>query len=248
MDLLAVGTDSKTPRGLALRVLTGICYLQPADESGDGVNLCSHYTAACKAVCINVTGRGIFPSVQRGRARKRALFVSNRLEFLRRMDRDLSALERKARRLEMTPGARMNGTSDVAWELIAPALFSGHPDTRFYDYTKVPARMTRYLAGKLPPNYSLTFSRSDKNEEQALGVLAMGGNVAVVFGTPRGAALPSTWHGYRVVDGDASDVRFLDPAGVVVGLRAKGGAKKDATGFVVRGMTPALAAPAGKRG
>jgi hypothetical protein len=240
MDLLAVGTDSKTPKGESLGYMTGICYLQPADESGDGVNLCSHYTAACKAVCINVTGRGVFASVQAGRARKRALFVGDRLEFIRRLDKDLSALERKARRDGMRPAARLNGTSDIAWELIAPLLFAAHPTVRFYDYTKVPARMTRYLAGKLPKNYSLTFSRSDKNETQALAVLAAGGNVAVVFGTPRGAALPATWHGYRVVDGDASDLRLLDPRGVVVGLRAKGKAKHDQTGFVVRGMTPAM--------
>lgn len=70
-------------------------------------------------------------------------------------------------------------------------------------------------------------------------MLAHGANVAVVFGTPKGHALPETWHGYRVVDGDVSDLRFLDPPGTVVGLRAKGSAKKNQSTFVVRGMTPA---------
>ena len=239
MDLLAVGADSKTPKGEARGILTGICYLQPADESGDGINLCPHYTDACKRVCINVTGRGPMASVQNGRARKRALFVTDRLEFIRRLDKDLGSLERKAARLGMRPAARLNGTSDVAWELIAPLLFSAHAATTFYDYTKVPVRMARYLAGKFPPNYSLTFSRSDKNEAQCLDILARGGNVAVVFGTPKGAPLPEEWHGYPVVDGDELDARFMDPRGVVVGLRAKGPAKKDDTGFVVRGMSPA---------
>jgi hypothetical protein len=36
-----------------------------------------------------------------------------------------------------------------------------------------------------------------------------------------------------VIDGDLSDLRFLDRTGVVVGVRAKGKAKKDVSGFVV---------------
>jgi hypothetical protein len=113
-------------------------------------------------------------------------------------------------------------------------MFTQTPSIQFYDYTKVPARMRRYLAGKLPANYSLTFSRSEKNEAECLSVLAQGGNVAVVFATRKGEPLPATWHGYRVIDGDLSDVRYLDPRNVVVGLRAKGSAKHDKTGFVVR--------------
>jgi len=46
--------------------------------------------------------------------------------------------------------------------------------------------------------------------------------------------MPNTYAGAPVVDGDASDLRFLDPDGVVVGLKAKGDAKKDTSGFVKR--------------
>jgi hypothetical protein len=35
------------------------------------------------------------------------------------------------------------------------------------------------------------------------------------------------------VDGDKDDLRFLDPQGVIVGLKAKGDAKHDDTGFVI---------------
>jgi hypothetical protein len=59
--------------------------------------------------------------------------------------------------------------------------------------------------------------------------LNAGGNVAVVF---RGL-LPSTWQGKTVVNGDESDLRFLDLSNVIVGLVEKGLAKKDETGFVV---------------
>ena len=56
-----------------------------------------------------------------------------------------------------------------------------------------------------------------------------GMNVAVVF-----ESVPETYIGKTVVDGDDTDLRFLDPKGVVIGLKAKGRARKDTSGFVVR--------------
>jgi hypothetical protein len=90
--------------------------------------------------------------------------------------------------------------------------------------------MLAFLDGKLPSNYSLTFSRSETNETQCLEVLKRGGNVAVVF---RSKVLPTHWNGFPVINGDENDLRFLDPKGVVVGLTAKGKAKSDTSGFVV---------------
>ena len=55
-------------------------------------------------------------------------------------------------------------------------------------------------------------------------------NIAVVF---KGKELPETYKGRKVINGDISDHRFLDPAGVVVGLLAKGKAKKDNSGFTI---------------
>jgi len=101
------------------------------------------------------------------------------------------------------------------------------PEVQFYDYTKIPKPWLRQL-----PNYSLTFSLSEVNLELALDALRHQVNVAVVFDTRKGESLPETWHGYRVIDGDVSDLRFTDPMGVVVGLRAKGRAKRDTSGFV----------------
>ena len=45
-----------------------------------------------------------------------------------------------------------------------------------------------------------------------------------------------TWKGFEVVNGDETDLRFLDKKGVVVGLIEKGRAKKDETGFVQEGV------------
>ena len=59
-----------------------------------------------------------------------------------------------------------------------------------------------------------------------------GQNIAAVFNTKKGAPLPSECWGYPVFDADLDDERFLDPYGIA-GLRAKGPAKKDYSGFVL---------------
>jgi hypothetical protein len=101
------------------------------------------------------------------------------------------------------------------------------PTVQLYDYTKHPRPWERLL-----PNYYLTFSLSECNENDALEALTHGINVSIPFSTRKGEALPSHWRGYPVIDGDVSDVRHLDPRPCVVGLRAKGRAKKDTSGFV----------------
>jgi hypothetical protein len=44
---------------------------------------------------------------------------------------------------------------------------------------------------------------------------------------------PKTFLGLKVIDGDTHDMRFLDEDNVVVGLKAKGKAKTDYSGFVI---------------
>ena len=86
------------------------------------------------------------------------------------------------------------------------------------------------------PNYHLTFSRSEAfgNQVQAAQLLKEGKNVAAVFSTKKGEELPESWKGYKVVDGDKDDLRFLDIKNCIVGLRAKGKARKDNSGFVIQ--------------
>jgi len=77
--------------------------------------------------------------------------------------------------------------------------------------------------------YMVTFSRSEDNEEEAIEVLKRGGVVAVVF-----TELPTRWHGFTVIDGDRRDDLMLDIGnGIVLGLKAKGKARYDKSGFVV---------------
>ena len=118
-----------------------------------------------------------------------------------------------------------------AWELGIKSIIKAFPDVQFYDYTKSAHRAVKSLTNELwPSNYRLTFSYSGSNLDDSIKVLGLGGNVSVVFGGER----PKAWNGFPVIDGDLHDLRFIDPRGTVVGLKAKGEAKKDTSGFVVR--------------
>jgi hypothetical protein len=135
----------------------------------------------------------------------------------------------------MKAAVRLNGTSDLPWERLHPDLFADFPEISFFDYTKLRPRMHAFLsrrlnAGQWPNNYHLTFSGDGNRPKQAKEMLANGGNVALVFWPE----CPTSWQGHQVVNGDAHDARFLDPEGVVVGLHAKGIARVDLEGFVIR--------------
>lgn len=230
-SLLCVGNDAKTIKGEKYGYLTGILYLAPGRIAGHG-NVCPH-AAECLAACLYTAGRGTFNSVQTARINRTKAFFTHNAEFMAQLKSEIGALVRKAARKaarwhkRIKPAVRLNGTSDIAWEKLG--ILEAFPSVQFYDYTKNPLRMLQFLAGKMPANYHLTFSRQPSNEAQALDLLARGGNVTVVFRK----TLPATWNGYRVVNGDLSDLRFADGVGVVVGLTAKGKAKHDTSGFVI---------------
>lgn len=226
LKLLGINGDAKTVKGTKYGFLTGILYLAPANISGWEV--CPSRSEGCTAACLFTAGRGAYDNVKDARVRKTQLLFKNRAEFLAILDNDIRLLKVKAAKKGMVPCVRLNGTSDLGWEGIARELMQKYPDVQFYDYTKVLGRMLRFLEGKFPSNYHLTFSKSESNDADVLQVLQNGGNVAVVFKN-----MPVQYNGYNVVDGDASDLRFLDSTNVIVGLKAKGKARKDTSGFVV---------------
>lgn len=127
---------------------------------------------------------------------------------------DIEALIRDAARRKLTPAVRLNGTSDLPW--LSEALSAQFPEVQFYDYTKHARAWERTST-----NYHLTFSWSGENLDACMQALAHNINVAVPFNVKKGAALPASWNGFDVVDGDLSDLRFLDETGVVIGLRVK---------------------------
>ena len=225
--LLSIGNDAKTKKGLAYGYLTGILYLAPANESGKEV--CPSRSPGCTEACLFTAGRGSFTNVREARIRKTKLFWSDRQLFLKALDDDIEFLKKEAASKKLKPCVRLNGTSDLGWEGFAEYIFKKHPDVQFYDYTKVFSRMQKFLQGKFPPNYHLTFSKSETNLEDCKRVLELGGNIAAVFAN----GLPPTWNDYKVVDGDLNDLRFLDGKNVIIGLKAKGKARSDTSGFVI---------------
>ena len=223
--LLSVNVDAKTIKGKKKGYLTGILYLAPAETSG--INVCAMATAGCKAGCLNKAGRaGIFPAIEIARIRKTRELFADRAAFMAQLSKDIHALIRKAEREDLIPCVRVNGTSDLPW--LAQEMASRFPNVIHYDYTKLAG-----AAERMTSNYHLTFSHSESNLESCIDALDHGTSVAVVFDTRKGHVLPNEWHGYKVIDGDVSDLRFLDAPGVVVGLRAKGPAKHDCSGFVI---------------
>ena len=225
MKLLNAG-NNKTIKGEKLGWRTYGLHLAPHTLSGK--NVCAHASAGCAAACLNTAGRGIMHSVQEARIKKTKWFFEDRLAFTLQLIKEIKSRKKSAIKNNLTPCFRLNLTSDLPWENLSVML--PFPFLQFYDYTKDKKRMLRYLNGELPPNYYLTYSRSEETRDEEIHDLCnKGGNVAIVFRDH----LPSEWQGIKVIDGDINDLRFLDEYSKIVGLKAKGLAKKDETGFVL---------------
>ena len=217
----------KTVKGQSLGYLTGILYLAPSNESGV-MNTCPMATLGCKAGCLYTAGcAGVYPKVNLARIRKTLWLARDRAGFIDQLREDIRNLVIKAGKVHLTPCIRINGTSDLPQ--IAMQLASEFPTVQFYDYSKIPRPWTRTRE-----NYHVTFSLSESNFQDAYDSLQHGLNVAVVFDVKRNHPLPESWHGFAVIDGDTHDLRFLDrhKLGLVIGLRAKGRARHDNSGFV----------------
>jgi hypothetical protein len=232
MTLLTVG-NPKLLKGQAQGYLSSVLHLAPYTLSGK--NTCPKATPGCAAACLNTAGRGGIMKkgestnvIQQARIRKTKAFFENRTEFMSKLLKDINNTIKYAEKKGLTPVFRLNGTSDLAWEkyeiLEGRNIFQMFPDVQFYDYTKIVGRKVSHIK-----NYHLTFSNADGNINDVLKAKAAGMNIAVVFRKE----LPKQYLGMPVINGDDTDLRFLDPKGVIVGLKAKGKAKKDESGFVV---------------
>ena len=215
----------KTRKGEKYGWKTYGIHLAPYNLSGK--NVCSSASAGCSAACLNTAGRGSMHSVQDARVKKTRRFFEDRDGFLSQLFKEIKSSIKSATKKELKSCFRLNLTSDILWERLVVEKF---PQVQFYDYTKHLKRFVRFLEGKLPNNYHLTYSRDETTPDTLIKSLcASGGNVAVVFRKK----LPKTWLGIEVIDGDDSDLRFEDGNGKIVGLVEKGKAKDDDTGFVV---------------
>jgi hypothetical protein len=220
--------NPKIQKGTKQGYLSFILHLAPADLSGR--ETCPKRTAGCTAACLNTAGRGgMFRKgettnvIQKARIRKTQSFFDNRAAFMGELFMDITKAIKFAAKQGLTPVFRLNGTSDLSWEkyevVDGKNIFECFPTVQFYDYTKVLGRKVKHI-----PNYHLTFSKADGNDSDVAEALLQGMSVVAVYDEIP-AGVPSA---------DETDLRFLDPKGVMLGLKAKGRAKKDTSGFVIR--------------
>jgi hypothetical protein len=221
--------NPKIQKGTAKGYLSFILHLAPADLSGREV--CPKRTKGCTDACLNKAGRGgMFKRgettnvIQKARIRKTNEFFNNREQFMFDLYHDIVKAKKFAEKQGLIPVFRLNGTSDLSWEKYEVGttgmnIFQLFPTTQFYDYTKVLGRKIAHL-----PNYHLTFSKADGNDSDVAEALLQGMSVVAVYDKVP-ADVPSA---------DEDDLRFLDPKGIMLGLKAKGPAKKDYSGFVIR--------------
>ena len=228
--LLSIGADAKTVKGEKYGVLTAILYLAPHKLSG--LNVCPMADiAGCSEPCLNVAGRGAMTSVQMSRLRKTLYMQQHPLRFETQLQKEIQTFAYYCDAREYTPAVRLNGTSDIRWEnkiwdyMVYMTQWFG---VRWYDYTKIPNRI-------IPDSniYDLTFSYSGVPQYRKFVdiAIAMGMRLAVVFRYQD--KIPEQFEMRTVVDGDNSDLRFLEPRNVVSALYAKGKAVHDYSGFVV---------------
>ena len=239
-SLLSINADAKTIKGNKKGFMTAIQYLTPYTASG--VNLCPNAkNANCHEACLVSSGRMVMQ--KQARLNRTKLYLTNQAEYFNQLSIEISKFIKRAERKGLSPLVRLNGTSDIRWENVG-YVFEGvyyrnimeqFPDLQFYDYTKIPNR-EKSVNGvqSFPSNYDLTFSYSGVNTYTKFNERAFneGKRIAVVFDKVEN--IPLTFHGRKVVSGDETDIRHLDPENVVVSLYAKGRAKKDNSGFVVK--------------
>lgn len=182
------------------------------------VNVCPLASLGCALACLSTSGQSGMPAQQRAQSVRTALLIAHPAIFGTLLGAEIRRAIRRHGRINL----RLNTTSDIRWELVAPEMVSALAGAGviLYDYTA-------WSPDDRAPSadYSLTYSAKEvthTSDEYLTGILAAGGNVAMPFTTRRGEALPETWNGYPVIDGDLSDERRSDPPGVIVGLRAKG--------------------------
>lgn len=229
MKLLSKGSsNAKTTKN---NLPTYILYLAPHKQNSVGVNVCPNASQGCISGCLFTAGRAaIFPMINRARIRKTDFYLKERNSFLQQLVKELTAINNRG----IKTAIRLNGTSDLDFHAIVKNrlgvdLFD-FKNLIFYDYTKIKGKAEKYSGHK---KYTVTFSRSETNDADCIELLKdRRCNVSVVFDHRK--PMPKLWNGFKVINGDTADDIMISRKGYVLGLKAKGKAKKDNTGFVVR--------------
>ena len=234
--ILSIDTNAKTVKGQKYNYLTAIVYF--ASHKQSGFNVCAQASKQCSENCLFFAGRGKFKNIQKSRIKKTRYYFEYRENFMHQLKHEIQLFLNKAKRLNMIPCIRLNGTSDINYYSYKfdndLNIFDTFKEVQFYDYSVIYKRMSLYMDNKLPKNYHLTFSRKEDNQFSVMQVLNNGFNASVVFEK----YLPKIYKGFEVINGDQSDLRFLDKKNVVVGLvykKTKGDTTKiDNDSFIIK--------------
>jgi len=228
-NLLSKGGNAKINKN---EVTTYNLSLAPYKQNAKGVNLCPKASKGCALACLFTAGRGKFTNVQQARINKTNYYLFDKQKFLNQLAKEINKIALKSTITDEKFALRLNTLSDVdfVYQLKKYCDLDILNDDTYkniivYDYTAIIGKVKKYLGTR----YHLTLSRKEDNEQDVMEALEMGGNVAIVF-----TELPKTYKGFKVVDGDKTDLEMTKYKNVVLGLKAKGDAKKDTTGFVIQ--------------
>ena len=220
-------TNAKTKKN---DLKTFILYLSPHNQNSKGINICPKASKGCAASCLFSAGRGAFNSVKNSRINKTEFLLANKETFIQQLAKEIITKHKTALKTGAKVAFRLNGTSDLDFIYLLKKYAALDVETLsnavFYDYTKILGKVKKYINHK---NYFLTFSRAEDNQSETLEALKIGANVSAVFL----GDLPKTYKGFKVVDGDKSDDLMINTKNSILGLSAKGAAKKDKSGFVI---------------
>ena len=227
-NLLSKGsTNAKTVKNPQI---TYILYLAPYTQNSKKINICPKASKGCAASCLFSAGRGAFSNVIQSRVNKTEYYLHDKEKFILQLAGELVKINKKASKETNQTLIRLNGTSDLDFVYLLKKYanfdISNYNNLHFYDYTKILGKVKKYIDHK---NYTLTFSRAEDNEAETIQALNIGSNVSAVFA----GDLPKTYKGFTVVDGDKTDSEMLAFKGLILGLKAKGKARKDTSGFVI---------------
>lgn len=228
-NLLSKGGNTKIDKN---EITTFNLSLAPHTQNAKGINICPKASKGCALACLFTAGRGKFTNVQQARINKTNYYLFDRQKFINQLAKEINKIAIKSKLTNEMFALRLNTLSDVdfVYQLKKYADLDLLNDDTYkniivYDYTAIPGKVKKYLGTK----YYVTLSRKEDNEQDVMNVLNAGGNVSIVFRNE----LPNTYKGFKVIDGDKTDLEMTKHKNVVLGLKAKGDAKKDTTGFVV---------------
>jgi hypothetical protein len=230
-----INLSPKTIKNKKVGYYTYSLNLAPANASG--YNVCPFSTIECRLGCLATSGHARMSLIagnlttQNARIKKTKLFFEENEYFMEWLIADLKFYQGKAERDNYIFSARLNTISDIDWQNVKYKdfnIFEIFPNINFYDYSKNYNKFNNK-----PNNYHLTYSFTGRNWLQCKSLLNKGFNVAVVFNVKNENNLPKYFNDYPVINGDAHDVRLLDKKGVIVGLKFKHIADKEAENKVL---------------